>query len=385
MQNTVKFTDRSPEKALFYQTVKKRVDEYFRTNNLSKNANTEMVLKTVLFLGGAVVLYSLIMSGNFGLWTMLGLAMLLGAFKAFIGFNVSHDATHGSYSKHDSINNLLALTFNLAGANADVWRVTHNTVHHMYTNIPGHDEDIEVAPGLVRLSTEDKLTPIMRYQHYYAFLLYGLASISWVFRKDYIKFFKPRIGAYDNSKHTALQVFNLFFFKALYYTLFIVLPLVFLPITWWQFIIGFVAMHLIEGWVLGLVFQLAHVVEGTDFPMPNDKGNIEENWAIHQMHTTANFARTNRVANFLCGGLNFQIEHHLFPKVCHVHYTALSKIVKKTAEEFNVPYIDNPTFIGALKSHYNCLKAFGKEALEAQENQNNNSHQNRKPKLAEVG
>jgi linoleoyl-CoA desaturase len=123
-------------------------------------------------------------------------------------------------------------------------------------------------------------------------------------------------------------------------------------------------MHLAEGLVLGLVFQLAHVVEGTDFPMPNEKGNIEEAWAIHQMRTTANFARKSTLANILCGGLNFQIEHHLFPRVCHIHYRPISDIVKQTAEEFNLPYIESETFGGALVSHYKMLKKFGKEAYE---------------------
>jgi linoleoyl-CoA desaturase len=291
---------------------------------------------------------------------MLGLAIVLGMFKAFIGFNVCHDAIHGSYSSNEKVNQAFALVFNLIGANASVWKVTHNIVHHMFTNIPGHDEDIEVAPGLVRLSPLEKYHPIMRYQHIYAFVLYGLASLSWVLRKDFKKFFKKRIGFYDNSKHSGWDYFNLFFFKFVYYTLFIVLPVVLLPLAWWQVALGFVLMHVAEGLVLGLVFQLAHVVEGTDYPFPNEDGNIEEAWAIHQMRTTADFARDSFFANFFCGGLNFQIEHHLFPKICHVHYADLSKIVEQTAKEFNVPFNDNPTFFQAVKSHYNMLKMFGK-------------------------
>jgi linoleoyl-CoA desaturase len=290
---------------------------------------------------------------------MLGLAIGLGMFLAFIGFNVTHDAIHGSLSDNPVVNQIFSLVFNVIGANAYVWSITHNVVHHTYTNIPGHDEDIEVAPGLVRLSPTDELKPIHRFQHFYAFALYGLASLSWVFRKDYVKFFKDKIGHYDNSNRPAKEVFNLFFFKAVYYTVFIVLPLVFLNIAWWQFIIGFVAMHMAEGIVLGLVFQLAHVVEGTAFPLPNDEGNIEDAWAAHQLRTTANFARKNPIVNFLCGGLNLQVEHHLFPKICHIHYVALSEIVKQTAEEFDLPYIENETFGSALVSHYNMLKKFG--------------------------
>ncbi|WP_026998267.1 fatty acid desaturase family protein [Eisenibacter elegans] len=367
MSTTLKFgrTAKTNSEQQFHPLVKKRVQAYFNDNNLSKHANAAMVFKTFFFMGGAVLLYSLILWGGFGLWAMLGLAALLGMFQAFIGFNISHDGMHGAYSPKNWVNRLVGSSFYLIGANVEVWKVTHNNVHHMYTNIAGHDEDIEIAPGLIRLSHHDQLKPVMRYQHIYAFFLYCFASLTWVFRKDYVKFFKEKIGQYDNRRNSWQPAFNLFFFKAVYYVLFIGLPLWLLPITWWQFIIGFLVMHFAEGVVLGLVFQLAHVVEGTDFPLPNDDGNMEALWAVHQMHTTANFARKSYLANFLCGGLNFQIEHHLFPKICHIHYRAISDIVKQTAEECGVPYIENKTFWGALVSHQRCLKSFGRDALMA--------------------
>jgi len=353
----VKFNGRS--QSAFYPEVKKQVEAYFKNNNISKNANFEMVFKSVFFLGALVALYLLILLGHFSLMTNLILAILLGMVQAFIGFNVSHDAIHGSYSSNGKINKIMSYSFNLIGANAHVWSVSHNKVHHTFTNIPGHDEDLDVAPGLVRVSPGEERKPIMKFQHLYAFFLYGLASLSWVFRKDYVKFFQKEIGKTDNTSRPKIEYFNLFFFKALYYTLFIVIPLIVLDITWWQFLIGFLAMHLAEGFVLGLVFQLAHVVEGTDFPEPDEEGKLEESWAVHQMQTTANFSRKSFMAKFLCGGLNFQIEHHLFPNICHVHYPEISKIVERTAKAYNVPYIENETFIGALRSHYRTLKYFG--------------------------
>lgn len=322
-----------------------------------------MIFKTVFFLSGIIIAYGMLISGQFGLWTMLFLSIAIGAFSAFIGFNVCHDAIHGAYSSKKWVNKSLGLIFNLIGANAYVWSITHNKIHHTYTNIPDHDEDIEVAPGLIRLSPLDEYKPHMRYQHYYAFFLYGLASLSWVLRKDYVKFFQKKIGQYDNTNHHKIEYFNLFFFKAVYYTISIVLPLTLLDITWWQFLIGFFALHLTKGLIMGLVFQLAHVVEGTNFPFPNDQGNIQEAWAVHQMQTTANFARKNKLANILCGGLNFQIEHHLFPQICHTHYVKISEIVKETAEEHGIAYIESETFFGALKSHYHMLKEFGQKPV----------------------
>lgn len=302
----------------------------------------------------------------FGIWVMFGMALLLGICSALIGFNICHDAIHGSFSANTNVNKIFSFVFNLIGASPYVWNITHNVVHHTYTNIPGHDEDIEVAPGLIRLAEEDKVTKIQRFQHLYAFALYSLASLSWVFRKDYIKFFKKKIGHHPTANHPKREYFNLFFYKALYYFLFIGLPLLTLDITWWQFLIGFLGLHLAEGLVMGLVFQLAHVVEGTEFPLPNEEGNIEEAWANHQMRTTANFATKSKLAGFLLGGLNQQIEHHLFPKVCHIHYPAISDIIKQTAQEFNLPYIESPSFFAALQSHYRMLKKFGSQAYKLQ-------------------
>lgn len=358
----VRFTGRT--QAEFFAITRKRVDAYFDEKGLSKHANAAMWAKVSFFMAGFILIYALILSNRFEPLTMLGLAVLLGMFGAFIGFNVSHDAMHGSLSASGRVNDFVSNSFYMLGASPYVWKITHNLIHHTYTNIPGHDEDLEVAPGLVRICPDEEVNRVQRYQHWYAFLLYGLASLSWVLRKDYKKFFQEKIGQHDNSNHPRREYFNLFFYKALYYFFFLVLPLIVLDITWWQLLLGFVLGHLAQGFIIGLVFQLAHVVEDMDFPVPSEHGTIEENWAVHQMRTTANFARDSWLVNFLCGGLNMQIEHHLFPKVCHIHYVAISKIVKRTAEEFGVPYIEKVTFFSALQSHYRMLRKLGKGAYE---------------------
>lgn len=357
----VKFTN--PRRSRFFATTRQRVDAYFAMRGLSPHANGDMWGKATFFLVVYGVIYGLIISNQFGAWPMLGLAVLLGCFAAFVGFNVSHDAIHGAFSAQGWVNRLLSNTFNLVGANPYLWKTTHNIVHHTYTNIPGHDEDIEVAPGLVRLDAAQPHRPWQRFQHLYAFPLYGLASLSWVFRKDYLKFFKKKIGQHDNSHHPRGEYVKLFLYKAIYYAAFLVLPTLVLDVAWWQVLIGFVAMHLAQGLVIGLVFQLAHVVEGTAFPVPTQTGTIEEAWAVHQLQTTANFAPRSRMATFFCGGLNRQIEHHLFPQVCHIHYPAIALIVKQTALEFKLPYLENPTFFSALLSHYRLLKQLGKEVV----------------------
>ncbi len=358
----VKFVPKN--KKQFFTDLTQRVNAYFKENNISKQANGSMKFKTAFFIFGTIGLYALIMSQIFSPLVMLGLAIILGSFKAFLAFNVGHDAIHGSYSESNLVNKLLSRSFDFLGGNSYMWSITHNKIHHTYTNIPGHDEDIDLAPGIVRLCPNEPWKPMMRYQKYYSFLLYGLAGLFRVFKQDYYKFFKKEIGAFDNTNHPKVEYFNLFFYKAVYYFTFIAAPIIFLDLTIGQVLLGFLIMMATEGFVLGLVFQLAHVVEDVEFPEPNAENNIEEVWAIHQLQTTANFSRKSWLATFLCGGLNYQVEHHLFPNICHIHYPELSHIVKKTADEYGIIYNENETFFSALKSHYNMLDKFGKKPLE---------------------
>lgn len=361
MTKKVKFTNAN--KSTFYATVRKRVDLYFSENAISTYASPIMWVKAVFFLSGLFLTYALVVFGGFNIYLNLLLATLLGMLGAFVGFNICHDAIHKSFSKHQAVNRTGSLIFSLIGASPYVWNICHNVVHHTYTNIAGHDEDIDVAPGLIRFSESETVNKIQRYQHLYAFALYSLSMLSWVFRKDYKKFFQKKIGEHT-VVHPKIEYFNLFFYKGIYYFLFIALPLMVMDITWWQFLIGFLVMQFSQGLVLGLVFQLAHVVEGTSFPLPNEQGNIEEAWAEHQMRTTANFSVQNSITAFFCGGLNQQIEHHLFPKICHIHYPEIGKIVKQTALEFDLPYIESHTFGDALVSHYKTLRKLGKESYE---------------------
>ncbi len=343
----------------FYSVLTHRVSQYFKENNISKHANGTMIAKTVFILFGTIGTYALLLSNTLPAWAMLIVAMANGFFTALIGLNIAHDAIHEAYSSKPFVNKALSVCFNIIGANDYIWRIKHNLIHHTYTNVPGYDDDLENSP-IIRMNPKQELWWIHRFQHIYVFFLYPLASLSWVFAKDYSNFFKTKIGQYDNSKKPAIEWFRLIFYKITYYAIFIVIPVMVIELPWYYLLIGFIALHLVEGLTLSLVFQLAHVVEHAAFPLASDKGKLQKGWAEHQMYTTADFARTNPVVNFLFGGLNFQIEHHLFPKVCHVHYRKIAPIVKYTAEEFDLPYIENPTFFGALKSHVNLMKEFGR-------------------------
>src|SRR5205085_1117556 len=120
-------------------------------------------------------------------------------------------------------------------------------------------------------------------------------------------------------------------------TYMIVIPLLVVHVAWWQFVLGFFAMHLTAGFILGVVFQLAHVVEGTEYPLPDGQGNMEQAWLYHEMDTTSDFAHENKLVCWYIGGLNYQIEHHLFPQICSIHYPQIRDIVRDTALKYGVP------------------------------------------------
>jgi linoleoyl-CoA desaturase len=363
MSQKVKF--RNTQDKTFVTTLNNRIEAYFKSNNITEKGNALMAFKIAFFLVGFAFSYFLVyLSGDSIFFSMLSW-LLVGLFTAFVGFNISHDAVHGSLSENKYINKVLGYTFNLAGTNKYMWKIMHNVIHHTYTNIPGHDEDLEPV-SLIRLSTENKLKKVHRYQHYYAYFFYCLTSLSWVIKKDFASFFKKQLGNYENKNHPAREYFILFLSKAVYFTVFLVLPVLFAGVPWWASVVGFVVMHLIQGITLAVVFQLAHVVEGASFPTPDEKGDVLNNWAIHQLNTTANFARRSFLASWFFGGLNYQIEHHLCPHICHIHYPKLSNIVKETANEFGIRYNENITMWDAIVSHTRMLKVLGRnESLPA--------------------
>lgn len=347
--------------AAFVHDVKAGAAAYFETSGRSSKGNWSMWLKTLLLFAVVLGSYAAIMSNRFTPLAMLGLAVVLGLGIAGIGFSVSHDALHGAYSDRPTVNYLLGLSFDLLGANSYIWKITHNVIHHTYTNIDGMDEDIDLSP-FVRLSPGTPPRRRYRYQHFYAFFAYGLAMLFWVFIKDYRYFLRRDLGPYRNRRNPPGELAMLVLTKLFHYGWTIVLPLIVLRIHWWQFLLGYLAMTTTAGATLGLIFQLAHVVEGTDYPQPDAQGDMEHTWLVHQMMTTSNFAPRNRFLSWYVGGLNYQIEHHLFPKVCSVHYPALSRMVRETAAAHGVPYHEQPTLLKAIRSHYRMLKQFGRNA-----------------------
>ena len=344
----------------FYQEVKSSVEKYFSTNQLPKTGNWRLYIKALTLVPMAVGLYIILLFTPITLLPGILVAGLLGFVLASIGFNVMHDACHGSYSSKPWVNNIMGLSLNLLGGNAFIWKFKHNVIHHTYTNIDGLDDDIAKSPAM-RSCESQKWAKAHRFQHVYVVPLYAVSSLLWVAMMDFVKYFKRKVHNTSLQKMKLSEHVIFWISKILYIVFYVAIPVHFAGWTAWA--VGFSCMHITMGLTLALVFQLAHVVEDTSFVFApgTEPQKIEEEWAIHQVLTTANFAPRNKFISWFVGGLNFQIEHHLFPKVSHVHYPAIAGIVRKVCEEHQVHYNVFSTMTAAIASHFRMMKMLGRK------------------------
>ena len=360
MQQVPKVKFNKKDQPEFYQVLQKRVNNYFKENNISKYANINMKLKTLFMLCVYFIPLGLMISGTV---TDKGLVLLLWIIMGFgmagIGLSIMHDANHGSYFQNKKLSDFVGYIINFVGGYHINWKIQHNVLHHSFTNIEGYDEDID--KGVMRFSPTQERKPIFKYQIFYAPFLYGILTLYWFVGKDF-----EQLIRYNRKNLLATQgltlrraLIEILLTKLGYLILTLIIPIMVLPQPWWQTLLGFLLMLFISGMILALIFQPAHVVEETDFYVPDENGSVQNSWAVHQLHTTTNFANDNALFSWLIGGLNFQIEHHLFPNICHVHYKPLSKIVKRTAEEYGLPYYHHETYYAALKSHFTMLNKLG--------------------------
>lgn len=345
----------------FNKTLRNRVREYFSQNNLSHHANQGMILKTIFMFLLYLIPYLLMMTGLVtNPWLIFLMWIWMGVGMAGIGLSVMHDANHGAYSKNKRINNLLGASMNFIGGNSAIWKIQHNVLHHTYTNIDGMDEDITTIE-LLRFTPHKKRYPIHRFQHWYAWFFYGIMTLYWISTKEFSQLKRYRnMGLVKNQRKFGFLMAELALWKIFYYGYALILPLVVLPVSWWIVLAGFFSMHFTCGVILASIFQSAHVMPDVEFPLADGEGNMDNHWAIHQLLTTTNFAPRSRIFSWLIGGLNYQIEHHLFPNICHVHYKNISGIVKKTAQEYDLPYYTKRNFLSAVRNHVQMLRNLGR-------------------------
>lgn len=357
----IKFISNDPNQKAFEIALRENVNAYFKTKGISTKGNFKMYIKAIVFLSTyiapLIILLTVPMSGILALLFVF----IMGLGEAGIGMSVMHDAAHGAFSSKKWVNTFFSSTMYILGSNTFNWKVQHNILHHTFTNIYRFDQDIETK-ALIRLCDHAPLKKVHRFQFIYAFFLYGLMTLAKLVTDfgQLIEFNKNGITAEQNSSPRK-EILKLIITKIIYGSIILGLPFFLTDYSWWQILLGFVILHLTAGIIMSTVFQMAHVVEGAEQPLPDENGVISNEWVVHELKTTSNFAKNNFLLNWYVGGLNFQIEHHLFSNICHIHYRDISPIVEKTALDFGFTYNSKPTFRNALGSHIRRLKELGRQ------------------------
>lgn len=347
----------------FIRELRRRVDAYFERTGRRPRDCPQMYLKTATILAWFISAYLLLMFVATSWWAVLPLAVVLGICIAAIGFNIQHDGAHKAYSDRQWVNKTMALTLDLIGGSSYLWNWKHNTIHHTYPNIDGQDEDIDVGM-LGRLSPHQRRFWFHRLQGIYLWLLYGFLAIKWHLFDDFYNLAIGRIGTHKVPRPRGKDLLVFIGGKVVFFSMAFGVPMLLHP--WWTVLGVYAVAAFVSGVVLSVVFQLAHCVGEAGFPLPvpapGGGQRMETDWAVHQVQTTVDFATQNRVLGWMLGGLNFQVEHHLFHRICHVHYPALSKVVEETCRDFGVRYAAHTTFFSAVASHFRWLVVMGRPA-----------------------
>jgi linoleoyl-CoA desaturase len=361
--NTIKFVPQDQNQIDFSKELTKRIRVHFKERKISYFGDYRMVLKALFMLCLYISGLLIVVMADLPAWYALLIMVVVGIGEAGIGMGVMHDAAHGSFSRKKWLNSLMTNTMFLLGSNVINWKIQHNVLHHTYPNVHEWDNDVD-SKALRLTSHSESHAKAFRYQHLFGPFLYMLMTLlRFVLDFKHLKMYS-KMGALSMYKTTYKKAMTaLIFTKLIYLSVFFVLPFIFTDYTWWQVLIGFVVMHATASVIMGTVFQMAHIVEDLHEPLPNEEGVIHNQYHVHQLQTTSNFGRKNGLFSWYIGGLNFQVEHHLFPHISHIYYPEISKIVERTAAEFNQPYHCQKSAFTAFRSHLRRLKALGRNEV----------------------
>ena len=347
----------------FRRELRTRVDAYFLNAGHGRRDVAAWYLKAATILAIFAVSYVLLVFVAWTWWQAVPLTVLLALSVVGIGFNIMHDGGHRAVSRHRSVNRLMAHSLDMVGGSSYLWHWKHGVLHHNYANITGHDMDVTLGP-LARFTPQQPRYAHQRWQHWYVWVLYGLLAIKWQFYDDFKVLLTGKIGPHRIPRPRGGDLIMLLLGKLVFVVLAFLIPLSLHPLM--AFIPFYLLFAVVLGFVLSVVFQLAHTVEEASFPTVSEAARtIDSSWAEHQVQTTVNFCHGSRIVTWLLGGLNYQIEHHLFPEISHCYYPALSGIVKPACGEFGITYNEHASFAAGLRSHVNWLRRLGRSEARA--------------------
>lgn len=353
--NKIVFENREDE---FWKVLRNRVNDYFQENKLSKFTNAAMNFKMVVMVALFVLPLLTLLFFHLNALVLFTMYFIMGIGMAGIGFCISHQAAHNAIFASKKLNRLFSLSFNLVGMSDYIWKIKHNVFHHTYTNVFENDEALKEG-DLMRLSQDAPYKPMYKYQHIYGFFIYMLFTVFWAWFLDVEKLFRYNgNGSMKRKKHPFAEVVLFWSTKIYYFSIMFIVPVYFANYSIGQVVLGYFIMNAVASLLITHVLQVEHLSVETIHVSPQN-GIVNKSWAQNQLEGTCNFKMKNRLFNWYIGATNYQIEHHLFPQICSIHYPAISPIVEQTAKEFGYKYIRHESFSKALVSHYRFLKELG--------------------------
>jgi linoleoyl-CoA desaturase len=343
----------------FYRAVKLRVDAYFRRTGKSRFADWSVLLKAAVFGGLIVGSYAMILTHPLPAWTLLPLAFVFGIASLLMAINIGHDAAHHVLFRSAFWNDSAqAASFTLLGVNAYLWRMRHTMSHHIFPNVNGCDIDIDENP-FVRLSPNQPWRWHFQFQHLYAPFAYVFVALHTIIWQDFVYLFKRRLANLTDITHPRHQYAVFALCKLVYFGAVLAVPMIVLPLPWWQVLLGYMAMKAVASLVFVLLLIGTHFSDVTDFPAVAADGSVGRTWAQHNLATACDWAPHSRLAHFFVGGVNAHASHHLFPGVSHAHYRVIARIIEETASEFGARY-NKLSLAGIVRSHFRFLWRMGR-------------------------
>lgn len=343
----------------FFITLKSRIDNHFKANNLNRYGNLKIIKKAILLLLIYFLVYSLIYFLNFSL-TLIVVYLVLGTFMIVLGINFGHDAIHNCISPNQKTNTIFKYIFELVGISHYAWKKRHLLGHHNYPNIRDVDPDT-TQTNIVRIYPNGKWYKFHKYQWIYVPLLYLVYTLNWVFIRDFVDFFSSKRNKYIPQEIATKELLVFIFGKSFYLLMFLIFPFYFSKLSMSEVLLCFFIMHAMASIVLTLALVPSHISEEAIFPEPDNNGNMKTSWVYHQIITTNDYATNSRIITYLFGAFNHHIVHHLFPSICHVHYKNLTPIVKATILEYELPYNHQESIGSSYVSHFKLLYNNGKK------------------------
>eukprot|EP00818_Percolomonas_sp_WS_P001012 CAMPEP_0117437580 /NCGR_PEP_ID=MMETSP0759-20121206/1596_1 /TAXON_ID=63605 /ORGANISM="Percolomonas cosmopolitus, Strain WS" /LENGTH=530 /DNA_ID=CAMNT_0005229215 /DNA_START=29 /DNA_END=1619 /DNA_ORIENTATION=+ len=343
----------------FYATLKKRVEHHLSKSNKSHRDQPLMYLKAFLSLLVYIFLYVLLYFSHTVRESMLLTVMLAigwGWSTANIGMNIMHDGNHGAFSNRWYLNSLTGYSFDFMGGSSFVWRMIHTNGHHVNTNVEEKDPDIHTnEPHFRRIRDSQKWHFWYWFQPFYLPIMYSTLIFEFAFRD----FAAMILGAWGGTifQEVSLTEWIVFLLVKLWYVGYqFVVPRVIIGLSWSHIALVYCLCSMVGSEILVCMFQVNHVTDKAEMThCDEDTFEVPHDWASFQIRGSTDFAPGSWFWNHFSGGLNHQIEHHLFPSMSHVHYPAIQPIVEQTCEEFGVPYRYYDTFWDALRGHFRVL------------------------------